>query len=110
MFRYAAATARARARPCAIAFGRAHPAKWVKALTAITDLIWFRGWLRFIEDYEGDPAVMHTLKLTPHLAQRPSELRQMEWVEINFEKAIWTPPPEKMKMRQPHAVSLSQKV
>jgi integrase len=64
--------------------------------------------LRAIEDYSGDPAVMHALKLTPHVFQRPGELRHMEWAEVNFDKAVWTLPPAKMKMRQPHAVPLSR--
>ena len=32
----------------------------------------------------------------------------MEWAEIDFDKAVWTLPAEKMKMRQPHAVPLSK--
>ena len=63
--------------------------------------------MRAIEDYQGDPAVMSALKLTPHVFQRPGELRQMEWAEVNFDKAVWTIPVTKMKMRQPHSVPLS---
>src|SRR3546814_4245735 len=51
---------------------------------------------------------MHALKLTPHVFQRPGELRQMEWTEIDFAKAVWTLPAANMKMRQPHAVPLSR--
>ncbi|WOF44387.1 integrase arm-type DNA-binding domain-containing protein [Sphingopyxis indica] len=107
VFRYAAATARAERDPAQLLLGALIQPR-VKHFAAITDPVGFGGLLRSIEDYEGDPAVMHALKLTPHLFQRPGELRHMEWAEINFEKAIWTLPPEKMKMRQPHAVPLSR--
>lgn len=107
VFRYAAATARAERDPAQMLLGALIQPR-VKHFAAITDPVAFGGLLRAIEDYEGDPAVMHALRLTPHLFQRPGELRQMEWAEINFEKAIWTLPPEKMKMRQPHAVPLSR--
>lgn len=107
VFRYAAATARAERDPAQMLLGALIQPR-VKHFSAITDAAAFGGLLRAIEDYEGDPAVMHALRLTPHLFQRPGELRQMEWVEINFEKAIWTLPAEKMKMRQPHAVPLSR--
>ena len=32
----------------------------------------------------------------------------MEWAEVNFDKAVWTIPDHKMKMRRPHAVPLSR--
>jgi len=64
--------------------------------------------LRAIEDYQGDPSVIYALKLTPHVFQRPGEIRQMEWGELDFDKAVWTIPTAKMKMRQPHFVPLSR--
>lgn len=107
VFRYAAATTRAERDPAQLLLGALIQPR-VKHFAAITEPTAFGGLLRAIEDYSGDPAVMHALKLTPHLFQRPGELRQMEWAEINFEKAIWTLPSDKMKMRQPHAVPLSR--
>lgn len=107
VFRYAAATARAERDPAQMLLGALIQPK-VKHFAAITDPDSFGGLLRAIEDYQGDPAVMHALRLTPHVFQRPGELRQMEWTEIDFEKAVWTLPAEKMKMRQPHAVPLSR--
>lgn len=107
VFRYAAATARADRDPAQMLLGALIQPR-AKHFAAITDPVAFGGLLRAIEDYQGDPAVMHALKLTPHVFQRPGELRQMEWAEINFEKKIWTLPAEKMKMRQPHAVPLSR--
>ncbi len=107
VFRYAAATTRAERDPAQLLLGALIQPR-VKHFAAITEPTAFGGLLRAIEDYSGDPAVMHALKLTPHLFQRPGELRQMEWAEINFDKAVWTLPSEKMKMRQPHAVPLSR--
>jgi integrase len=107
VFRYAAATARAERDPAQMLLGALIQPR-VKHFAAITEPTEFGALLRAIEDYSGDPAVMNALKLTPHVFQRPGELRQMEWAEINFDKAVWTLPSVKMKMRQPHAVPLSR--
>lgn len=107
VFRYAAATARAERDPAQMLLGALIQPR-VKHFAAITDPDSFGALLRAIEDYQGDPAVMHALKLTPHVFQRPGELRQMEWAEVDFGKAVWTLPEGKMKMRQPHAVPLSR--
>lgn len=107
VFRYAAATARANSDPAHMLHGALIQPR-AKHFAAITDPFEFGGLLRAIESYEGDPAVMCALKLTPLLFQRPGELRHMEWSEVDFEKAIWVLPANKMKMRQPHAVPLSK--
>lgn len=107
VFRYAAATARAERDPAQMLLGALIQPR-AKHFAAITEPTEFGALLRAIEDYSGDPAVMHALKLTPHVFQRPGELRHMEWAEINFDKAVWTLPATKMKMRQPHAVPLSR--
>lgn len=106
VFRFAVATARADRDPAQLLMGALITPK-VKHFAAITDPAQLGGLLRAIDDYQGDPAVMHALKLTPHVFQRPGEIRQMEWVEVNFEKKVWTLPAAKMTMRQPHAVPLS---
>lgn len=48
------------------------------------------------------------LRMSKHLFVRPGELRQAEWTEIDVDKAIWSIPVEKMKMRRPHRVPLSR--
>jgi integrase len=48
------------------------------------------------------------LKLAPLVFVRPGELRHAEWKEIDFEKAEWRIPAEKMKARQLHIVPLSR--
>lgn len=107
VFRYAVATARAERDPAQLLIGALTTAK-VKHFAAITDPNEFGALLRAIDDYQGDPSVMFALRLAPHVFQRPGELRQMEWAEIDFQKAVWTIPITKMKMRQPHAVPLSR--
>lgn len=107
VFRYAAATGRTERDPAQLLLG-ALSSPTVKHFAAITDPVAFGGLLRATEDYEGDPSVMFALKLTPHVFQRPGEIRQMEWKEVDFNKAVWTIPIGKMKMRQPHSVPLSR--
>ncbi|WP_088204173.1 site-specific integrase, partial [Sphingobium sp. Z007] len=107
VFRFAVATARAERDPAQLLIGALTTPR-VKHFAAIIDPDEFGALLRAIEDYQGDPAVIYALKLTPHVFQRPGELRQMEWAEVNFDKAVWTIPVTKMKMRQPHSVPLSR--
>lgn len=107
VFRYAVVTARAERDPAQLLIGALTTPR-VKHFPAITDAITFGALLRAIEDYQGDPAVMHALKLTPHVFQRPGEIRHMEWTEVDFGKAVWIIPEGKMKMRQPHSVPLSR--
>ena len=107
VFRYAVATARADRDPAQLLLG-ALVVPTVRHFAAITDPQTFGALLRAINIYEGDPAVMAALRLTPHLFQRPGELRRMEWAEVDFDKAVWTIPISKMKMRQPHSVPLSR--
>ncbi|WP_375443714.1 tyrosine-type recombinase/integrase [uncultured Fibrella sp.] len=38
---------------------------------------------------------------------RTSELIEAKWTEIDLDQAMWTIPPERMKMRSPHLVPLS---
>ena len=107
VFRFAVATARAERDPAQLLIGALTTPR-VKHFAAIIDPDEFGALLRAIEDYQGDPAVVHALKLTPHVFQRPGELRQMEWAEVDFDKAVWKIPIAKMKMRQPHSVPLSR--
>lgn len=107
VFRYGAATARAEQDPAQLLLG-ALVSPPVNHFAAITDPEEFGALLRAIEGYRGDPSVVYALQLTPHVFQRPGELRQMEWAELDFEKSIWTIPVSKMKMRQSHTVPLSR--
>ena len=60
----------------------------VKHFAAITDPIRLGELLRAIDGYSGEPATMIALKLTPHVFQRPGEVRSMRWAELDLENAI----------------------
>lgn len=103
--RYAIATGRATTDPTYSLRG-ALMAPVVKHRAAITDPVAFGGLLRAIEGYTGQPVTKAALKLMALLFQRPGELRQAEWSEFDLEKAIWTIPATRMKMRRAHQVAL----
>ena len=107
VFRYAVATARASVDPAQPLQG-ALVSPVAKHHAAITDPIAFGNLLRSIETYSGQPVTKLALRFTPHVYQRPGEVRKAEWSEIDFDKALWTIPAERMKQRQPHRVPLSQ--
>jgi integrase len=56
----------------------------------------------------GYPTTCNGLRLLARTATRAGELRQAQWSEINFDKAEWIIPAERMKMRRPHLVPLSR--
>jgi integrase len=58
-------------------------------------------------DDGGDAALRLGLELLAHTFVRPSELIGARWSEIDFDKALWTIPAERMKMRDAHYVPLS---
>lgn len=72
-----------------------------------------------INAYKGQPLTLLATKLTLLIFIRSSELRFARWPEIDFEKALWTIPPERVpipgvkhshrgaKMKTPHLVPLS---
>lgn len=47
------------------------------------------------------------LRLLILCASRSGEIRGATWAEIDLERALWTIPAERMKMRKPHRVPLS---
>lgn len=107
VFRYAIATARAERDICADLRG-ALVSPRTDHRAAITTPAEAGGLLRAIEDYDGNELTRTALRLLPHLFVRPGELRWAEWSEFDFDKAVWTIPDFKMKMRRPHAVPLSK--
>lgn len=107
IFRYAIATARTDNDPT---FGLkgALTAPTVSHRAALTDKKAFGGLLRAIWAYEGMPETRLALQLMALLYPRPGELRQAQWSEIDFEKASWTLPASRMKMRREHRKPLSK--
>ena len=107
IFRYAIATARADRDVAADLKGALIVPK-VTHRAAITTPLEVGALLRAIEGFEGHPATISALKLLPHVFVRPGELRYAEWGDFDLEKAIWTIPPHKTKMRRVHSVPLSR--
>lgn len=65
--------------------------------------------LRAIDLYAArSPIVGNALRLHAYTFVRPGELRHAEWAEIDFDKAAWKIPAEKMKMKRIHLVPLSR--
>ena len=66
--------------------------------------------LRSIDAFEGAPITRLALQVAPHGMARPGELRQATWDEFDLDAKIWRIKPERMKMRRPHAIPLSEQV
>jgi len=109
VFRYAVATCRAEHDPSAVLRGALITPK-VTHHSALTDPKAIGELLRAIDEYPGSMITRIAMQIMPHVMCRPGELRQAEWREFDFDAAIWTIPPGRMKMRQPHAVPLSKQV
>lgn len=106
VFRYAIATGRTKYNPAPDLTGALLPSKQTHH-AAMTDPKAIAGLLRAIDGYSGTLVTQCALKLAPLVFVRPGELRHAEWSEIDFDKAEWNIPAEKMKMREPHLVPLS---
>jgi integrase len=107
IFRYAIATARAE-RDVAADLRGALIAPQPVHRAAITNANGAGGLLRAIEAFEGHPNTKVALRLLPHVFVRPGELRFAEWADFDFDKALWTIPPHKTKMRRVHSIPLSR--
>ena len=88
-----------------------------KTFAAIVDPLRFGELLRAIDVYKGGPIVRTALQIAPLLYQRPGNLREMEWAELDLDAALWTIPSMKMKRRKgekeqgdAHVVPLSTQV
>jgi len=106
VFRYAVATGRAETDPTGALKG-ALTAPTVQHRAAIIEPKAFGGVLRAIETYQGAPETRAALELLALTFVRPGELRAAEWTEFDLDAAIWSIPPEKMKMKRPHRVPLA---
>lgn len=107
VFRYAVSTIRLEGDPTRDLRG-ALPAPKEKHHASITDPKKVGELLRAIDAYEGGFVTKSALRLAPLVFVRPGELRKAQWNEIDFEKAEWRIPAERMKMREQHIVPLSR--
>ena len=80
----------------------------VKHRAAILEPVAFGALLRAVEDSDLQPTTKAALKLLALVFSRPGELRNAEWSEFDFEKAVWIIPAGRMKMRREHQVPLSR--
>jgi integrase len=78
-----------------------------KHFAAITDPVGVGRLMVAIDAFEGTATVKAALRISPLLFGRPGEVRHMEWSEIDWDRALWEIPGNKMKMKQPHIVPLS---
>jgi len=106
VFRYAIATARAERDVAADLRGALITPKPVHR-AAITTPKAAGELLRAIDAFGGNANTLAALRLLPHVFVRPGELRFAEWADIDVEKAVWTIPSHKTKMRRAHTIPLS---
>lgn len=109
VFRYAAATGRVENDPTSVLRGALITPK-VTHHSAILDPEAMGALLRSIDAYSGNAVSRLAMQLLPHVMARPGELRHAQWPEFDLGGAVWKIPPERMKMRRPHAVPLSRQV
>lgn len=64
--------------------------------------------LKRLENYDGEYQTKIALKLALLTFVRTTELRGAKWEEIDFKKAEWRIPAERMKMKVEHIVPLSK--
>ena len=107
VFRHAVATARLRSDPTRDLKGALRTPD-TKHRAAILDPKKLGELLRAIDGYGGHYVTKFALELAPHVFLRPGELRQARWSEIDLDKAVWSIPAERTKMRKPHHVPLSR--
>jgi integrase len=109
VFRYAVATGRGETDPTAMLRG----ALVVPRTTHHAALLEPKDvgeLLRAIDAYTGHKVTRLAMQVAPHVMSRPGELRMALWTEFDLEEAVWKVPAERMKMRRPHMVPLSQQV
>lgn len=113
VFRYGVQTGRGQGNPAPDLQGALKPIN-VKHMAAVLEPGSASKLLRSIADYEGQPTTRAALVLSALLFQRPGNIRQMEWAELDLDGAMWTIPAAKMKRTvdakangRPHFVPLA---
>lgn len=107
VFRFAIATTRAENDPTFALKGALITPK-VKHRAAVTDPKGIGALLRAMDDFEGQATTHAALKLMAILFPRPGELRMAEWSEFDLDRAVWTIPASRTKMRRPHRIPLAR--
>jgi integrase len=105
IFRYAIATGRAERNPIPDLRGALKPP--VRTHQAFIKEDELPEYLRKLAAYDGALQTKLALKLLLLTFVRTTELRAAKWDEINFDKAEWRIPAERMKMKTLHIVPLA---
>ena len=66
------------------------------------------GFLHRLDGFYGEFATACCIRLILWTATRPGEARNARWEEFDLNKACWTIPAERMKLRQEHRIPLPQ--
>lgn len=106
VFRYAVITGRAEYNPAPDLVSAFAPHKKEHYAFLKTDEL--PEFFRILNTYTGSMIVKLAMRLLILTGVRPGELRQAEWCEIDFDNRLWEVPKERMKMRRPHCVPLSE--
>jgi integrase len=106
VFRLAVLTGRITSDPTLALKGSIAPPK-PKGRAAITDEKEFGTFLRALNDFTGWPTLKAAIKFQILTMVRPGEARGAKRSEFDLDKAVWSIPPQRMKMRRPHIVPLS---
>ncbi len=107
VFRLAISTLRAEVDPTGPLRGALRPPQ-VTHRPALTDPKEVGALMCAIDAYTGWPSLRSALLFNALTFCRPGEVRGARWQEIDVERAVWTIPQERMKMRRPHLVPLSR--
>jgi integrase len=108
IFRYALSTGRGqRGCDCAADLIGALSAPIRTNYAAITDPVKLSKLIQDLSFYNGSIIVKCALRLAPMLLTRPTELRQLEWCEVDFDNKLIDLPKERMKENRPHLVPLA---
>ena len=115
VFRYGIATGRCERNPAPDLHGALRPIV-VKHMAAVLEPAGVGALMRAIATYEGQPLTRAALELSALLFQRPGNIRQMEWAELDIDGGLWTIPAAKMKRTvhgkvngRPHLVPLPER-
>ncbi|PWD65875.1 tyrosine-type recombinase/integrase [Pectobacterium parmentieri] len=108
VFRYAIVTGRAENNPASELASALPPPKSTHYPHLLPDEL--PDFLRALSTYSGSKITQLATRILMLTGVRTIELRQAEWKEFDFEKQLWEVPKERMKMRRPHLVPLSDQV
>lgn len=108
VFRYAIVTGRAETNPASELASALTAPKSIHYPHLLADEL--PDFLQALAAYSGSPITRLATRILMLTGVRTIELRQAEWKEFDFDKRVWEVPVERMKMRRPHLVPLSDQV